>query len=131
MARGFIQTYPNLIDISPVEVKGFYLNARIHLSTVANHFKRADFDKIDNILKCMGLSGLELFENVSDALNHVYDISFAVMRACVPTHRINHSHYPYWFDREIISVINKSLKLTVSTLERGPDKQSRSYRHFL
>ena len=54
VARGCIQIYPNLIDISPVEVTGFCLNARLHLSTVANHFKCADFHQIDNIQKMRG-----------------------------------------------------------------------------
>ena len=67
----------------------------VKVSRTVYNFKRADFVEINNILKCMDWSGLESFENVNDALNHVYDILFAVMKDCVPTQRINHSHYPY------------------------------------
>ena len=67
---------------------------------------------------------------MNDALNHVYDMLFAVMKDCVPMQRINHKHYPYWFDREIITVIKQKHKAHREYIRRGRDKNSRSFRRF-
>ena len=102
----------------------------VNVSRTVYNFKRADFTEINNKLQCMHLGGLHLFHDVNESLSHVYDILFSVMKDCVPTQRINHKHYPYWFDRETITLIKQKHKVHRDYVRGGRDKKSRLYRRF-
>lgn len=79
-----------------------------HTSNVTRecyNFKRADWEKVHHLLNYTDWSCLNYYTDVNKATSYFYDIVFAIMKDCIPVQRISHKHYPYWYDREMISLV--------------------------
>ena len=68
--------------------------------------------------------------NVNDAMSYFYDMLFAVMKDCIPVQRISHKNYPYWYDRELISLVKYKGKVHRDYIKTNRDKTSPAYFQF-
>ena len=101
----------------------------INVSRTVYNFKRADFHAANQMLSYVDWSCLDT-SDVNDALSYLYDIIFAVMKDCIPVQRINHKHYPYWYDRDIITVVKQKFKAHSEYVRQGRDKSLPAYQRF-
>lgn len=117
-------------DALDVVVNLSNIQSTVTVDRTAYNFKKADFDVIYQLLACISWSNLDNFSSVNDALCHVYDIIFAVMKDTIPTVKIDSKKFPYWYDKDLISLIRQKERVRNIFVKNGRNKSSDNYRQF-
>ena len=52
------------------------------------------------------------------------------MKDCIPVQRINHKHYPYWYDKSIITIVKQKFRAHREYVRQGRDKSLSAYQRF-
>ena len=94
------------------------------------NFKKAEFDVIRRLLACVCWSQLLSSVSVNEALSNFYDILFAVLSDCVPIVKIKDSKFPYWYSKELISLIKEKERARKRFVKTGRMKDSHEFKIF-
>ena len=97
--------------------------------TSAYNYKKADYDKLNELLKHTPWSLLDQIDNVNEMIDIFYDLLHAAINDCVPIKKISkkRKNYPTWFSNNLINVLERKLRAH-KTYKRFPSR--RNYANF-
>ena len=101
-----------------------------HITRTNYNFKRANWDMLLTLLSLISWSNLDTFSTVNDALVYFYDIVHAAMRDCIPTVRINSKKFPYWYDKDLITLVKEKEKYRNIFVKNGRNTSSEAFSHM-
>ena len=102
----------------------------VQTSRTTFNFQRADWEHMIMLLSLISWNNLAHFPTVNDALSHFYDIIYAVIIDCVPMVTINTKKFPFWYDRELITMVKEKEKYRKMYINNGRNILSNAYSKF-